>query len=82
MKTTVEIRDGLLLRAKRRARERRTTLRAVLEESLRRTLDETEPRQAYRWPDLSVGGPTDPWPLDKLSWPELRGIIYGDRDEA
>lgn len=79
MKTTVDIHDSLLLRAKRHARENGTTLRSVIEEGLRRTLDEPKGRKPYRWPDLSVGSPDDPWPLDEYTWPELRDIIYGDR---
>lgn len=79
MKTTVELHDALLLRAKDHARQNGTTLRSVIEEGLRRTLDEPkEAPEPYRWPDLSVGDPADPWPLDSYSWPELRDLIYGD----
>lgn len=79
MKTTVEIHDALLLRAKRHARKNGTTLRSVIEDGLRRTLDEPDAQKPYEWPDLSVGDPSDPWPLDDYSWPELRELIYGDR---
>ena len=79
MKTTVEIHDALLLRAKRHATENGATLRSVIEDGLRRTLNEAEAPKPYTWPDLSVGDPTDPWPLDSYSWPELRDLIYGDR---
>ena len=41
MKTTVEIADTLLIAAKKRAAETRTTLRAVLEQALRRDLART-----------------------------------------
>ena len=83
MKTTVEIHDALLLRAKRHARKNGTTLRSVIEAGLRRTtrrtLDEPEAQKPYEWQDLSVGDPSDPWPLEDYSWPELRELIYGDR---
>ena len=79
MKTTVEIHDALLLRAKHHARRNGTTLRSVIEEGLRRTLNEATPQEPYRLPDRSVGDPEDPWPLDDYTWPELRKIIYGDR---
>ena len=45
MKTTIELPDSLLLEAKRKALETRTTLREILERALRREL-----RQAGRPP--------------------------------
>ena len=38
MKTTIEISDELMMRARRVALERRTTLRAIVEEALQRAL--------------------------------------------
>jgi hypothetical protein len=46
MKTTVELPDELFVRAKKRAAERRTTLRDLIERGLRREL--AEPRSARR----------------------------------
>jgi hypothetical protein len=46
MKTTIEIADPLLVRAKARAREQRITLRALIEESLAAALD--QPQSAVR----------------------------------
>lgn len=43
MKTPIEIADSLLLRAKARAREKRITLRSLIEESLAASLDQPEP---------------------------------------
>jgi hypothetical protein len=40
IKETVEIADNLLLRAKARAREKRITLRSLIEESLAAALDQ------------------------------------------
>ena len=40
MKTTIEIADNLLIRAKNRAREKKITLRSLIEESLATTLDQ------------------------------------------
>jgi hypothetical protein len=42
VKTTIEINDALLVRAKRHAAGRGSTLRMLVEESLRRTLDDAE----------------------------------------
>ena len=43
MKTTIEIADNLLIRAKNRAREKKITLRSLIEESLATTLDQPLP---------------------------------------
>jgi hypothetical protein len=48
MKTTVELPDDLLLAAKRRALESRTTLRHILERALRRELRQAGGRPTRR----------------------------------
>lgn len=79
MKTTVDISDALLIRAKRYARKTGQPLRAVLEEGLRRVLD-SEPEVApYKMPDASVGRIGEPNPLESMSWSELRDEMYGGR---
>lgn len=81
MKITVDIHDALLMRAKRYARRMGCPLRAVIEDGLRRVLDAPAQRRRYRLPDLSTGDPDAPNPLENFSWPELREIIYRDRDK-
>ncbi|HVL59735.1 MAG TPA: type II toxin-antitoxin system VapB family antitoxin [Burkholderiaceae bacterium] len=54
MKTTLEIDDDLLRRAKQAALERGTTLRAVVEEALSRALR---------------AAPDHPIPLRTITWP-------------
>lgn len=76
MKTTVEIHDVLLDRAKRHARERGKTLRQVIEAGLRAVLDEPPSKYEYDWPDLSVGEPGAPYPLDAWTWQDLSELIY------
>ena len=78
MKTTLDIHNELLARAKRRARETGRPLRAVVEEGLRRVLSSSSSRPRYTLPDLRVGDPRAPDPLEQYSWPELRELIYGD----
>ncbi|MGH7447841.1 MAG: DUF2191 domain-containing protein [Longimicrobiales bacterium] len=79
MKTTVEISDALLARAKRHARKVGKPLRAIVEEGLRRVLQaESEPLH-YRLPDRSVGRVDGTNPLEALSWQDLRDEIYGGR---
>ncbi len=78
MKTTLDIHDELLARAKRHARETGRPLRAVIEDGLRRALAPGAPDRGYKLPDLRTGDPDASDPLEQYSWPELRDVIYGD----
>jgi hypothetical protein len=79
VKTTVEIQDQLFTRAQRKARREGRTLRSVIEEGLRLALDAETVAESYHLPDLSVGDPGSPDPLESMSWTELRDEIYGGR---
>ena len=78
MKTTLEIRDDLLIRAKKLAKRTGRPLRAVVEDSLRAALALAEQPREYKLPDLSVGDPEADDPLERLSWQDLRAEIYGE----
>ena len=78
VKTTLDIRDELLARAKRHARATGRPLRAVVEEGLRQVLAGSAVRRRYRLPDLSVGEAGGADPLEAYSWQDLRAIIYGN----
>ena len=61
MKTTLEIDDRLLERAKRYAAAQGTTLRAIVEESLRaRLAPRSQARQSYRFSPPTVRGDRAP----------------------
>lgn len=77
MKTTVEISDALLDRARRHARRSGRPVRALIEEGLRLVLESETAGPSYRLPDCSVGDAGGPNPLEALSWQDLRGEIYG-----
>jgi hypothetical protein len=79
VKTTVEIADALLVRAKRHARRTGRPLRALVEEGLRHVLERERPQKSYELPDRSVGCKGAPNPLEALSWQDLRDEIYGGR---
>ena len=79
MKTTIDLPDELLARAKRHARNTRRPLRAVMEEGLRHVLSKEQYRPRYRLADLSVGDAGGRDPLESFSWQDLRELIYGDR---
>ena len=78
MKTTLDIHDELLTRAKQHAQETRRPLRAVVEEGLRMVLSKDTRTDRYVLPDRSYGGPGIHDPLAAYTWSELRDIIYGD----
>ncbi len=82
MKTTLEIHDDLLTRAKRHAQETHRPLRAVVEEGLRLVLSKETRPEGYILPDRSYGGPEIHDPLASYTWHELRDIIYGDGPES
>jgi hypothetical protein len=79
VKTTVEIPDSLLDRARRHARRSGRPVRALIEEGLRLVLETESGGTPYRLPDRSVGKAGAPNPLESLSWQDLRGEIYGGR---
>ncbi len=81
MKTTIDIHDELLKRAKRHADKTGQPLRAVVEEGIRLVLEASAKRKPYKLPDKSVGKPGDPFPLASYSWDEIRDIIYNDRPD-
>ena len=58
MKTTIEVSDALFATAKNVARERQITLRALIEEGLRRVLSESanQVKPAFRLTDARVHG--------------------------
>lgn len=79
MKTTVEIPDALLDRARGLARRTGRPLRALIEDGLRRVLDASSEEAGYTLPDRSVGRAGAPNPLESMTWQDLRDEIYGAR---
>lgn len=78
MKTTIDIHDELLARAKRLASDTGRPLRAVVEDGLRLVCGAHAPASKYSLADLRRGDPDASDPLARYSWPELRELIYGD----
>lgn len=79
MKTTLDIKDELLARAKQLAKESGRPLRAIVEDGLRATLAAEERTVSYELSDCSFGDPIGDDPLELLSWQDLREEIYGGR---
>ncbi len=76
MKTTIDIHDELLLRAKRYARDNGWSLRSVVEDGLRRVLSAAPAAREYHVPDLSHGDRHAADPLAAYSWQDLSEMIY------
>ncbi len=74
MKTTIEIAEPLLLRAKARAREKRITLRSLIEESLAAALD--QPRSAAQVQPVTFMGKGLSREFEGASWDQIRDSIY------
>jgi Arc/MetJ family transcription regulator len=76
MKTTIEIADDLLARARRRARRQRTTLRAVIEDSLRRALAEPVAPAGFRLKKHSFKGDGRDPAFAEGRWDAVRDEIH------
>jgi hypothetical protein len=80
MKTTIELSDAALDEARRVAQREGTSLRALIEEGLRRVLADRRARRAgFRLRDASVPGEGLSPELAGESWPAIRDTIYRER---
>jgi len=79
MKTTIEIADAILGRAKRVAAREHTTVRALVEEGLRRVLDDPRRAGGFRLRKAAFGGRGLRPELGDGNWERIRSIIYEDR---
>jgi hypothetical protein len=79
MKTTVELSDDLMRRAKSVAAKEGTTLRALLEEGLRWALGRRRKPRGFKLRDASVGGKGVQPGVDDTDWTSLRDAIYRGR---
>jgi len=81
MKTTIDLPDELLIAAKKRAAELRTTLKALFERGLRRELADRQesqpiPETAIRWVTASGGLPEG---LDVADREQLHRRVHRER---
>ena len=79
MKTTVDIQDDLLERAKALAARQKTTLRSLLEEGLRWVLGARTRQQPFRLRDASVGGKGVQPGIQEGAWDQILDQIYKGR---
>ncbi len=79
MKTTVEIPDSLLAEAKRLAVREGTTIRALIEQALRRIVQERATQSTFHLRKASFrGGGLQPG-IREGSWEQIRELIYEGR---
>ena len=73
--------DALFEKLKTLALERKTTMRALIEQALRKYFDALEIEPTFELEDLSVGeGGVLPG-VDLGNWEQMRGLIYGLDDD-
>jgi Arc/MetJ family transcription regulator len=76
MKTTIEIADELLTRAKRHARRERKTLRDVVEEALRQKLAEPGRNEPFQLKKHPFKGEGQQPAVVEGQWETVRDLIY------
>jgi hypothetical protein len=79
MKTTVEIPNSLLDQAKRLASQENTTVRALVEEGLRRILAERKRVGSFKLRKVSFKGNGLQPVMAGTSWQRIRDAIYEGR---
>jgi hypothetical protein len=79
VKTTVEIADALLSEARTVAAREGTTVRALIEEGLRASIERRKRQRRFKLRDASVAGQglQPGWSLER--WGEIRDAIYSGR---
>ena len=79
MKTTLEISDPLLREARKLAARDRTTLRALVEQGLRRVVAEKQQRNTFKLRKASFKGRGLRPELQDAAWERVRDIAYEGR---
>jgi len=79
MKTTVEIPDSLLQQAKRLASHEQTTVRALVEEGLRRLMAERGAGKTFKLRKVSFRGKGLQPQMAGAAWHEIRDAAYQGR---
>ena len=79
MKTTIQLPDSLLRQARRLAQREHTTLKALVEQGLRRTLAERQQRSGFRLRKVTFKGQGLQPPAAGASWERIRELSYEGR---
>jgi len=76
MKTTVNISDSLLDEARKVASQERTTVTSLIEEGLRKTLNDRKRKGRFRLRKASFKGKGLNPDLADASWERIRSFVY------
>ena len=79
MKTTIQIPDSLFQEARRLAQRENTTLKALVEQGLRRTLAERKARGGFKLRRATFKGRGLQPRLRGASWEQIRDLTYEGR---
>ncbi|HJU62033.1 MAG TPA: type II toxin-antitoxin system VapB family antitoxin [Candidatus Binatia bacterium] len=79
MKTTIEISDSLLEEARKLAAKEGTTVRAFVEQGLRRIVAERKSRGVFKLRKASFGGNGLHPGAAGARWEQIRDVIYEGR---
>lgn len=79
MKTTIEIADSLLEDARKLAVRERTTLRALIEQGLRRLLAERSGKKPFRLRRVTFRGKGLQAGVADATWDRIRELAYEGR---
>jgi mRNA-degrading endonuclease RelE of RelBE toxin-antitoxin system len=76
MKTTIQIPDSLLKEARRLANEEQTTLKALMEEGLRRIVSERKHKARFKLRKSTFRGKGLQPHLADATWEKIRDLSY------
>ena len=79
MKTTVHIADALLEEARKIAAREHTTVKAMIEEGLRRTIDDRKRKKTFRLRKATFKGNGLQPDIAGASWEKIREVSYEGR---
>ncbi len=79
MKTTVHIPDTLMEEARKIAAQERTTVKALIEEGLRRVIDERKQEKKFRLRKATFKGKGLQPQVADSAWEKIREISYEGR---
>lgn len=79
MKTTIELPDALFAQARRFADAHDMTMKAMVEEGLRKVMASSKPGKPFRLRDGSVNGNGMTPEFQAMTWEQKIDAIYGDR---
>ena len=79
MKTTVHIPDALLEEARRIANQEQTTIKALIEEGLRLTIEGRKHKTRFRLRKATYKGDGLQPDVAGAAWEKIRNLSYGER---